>query len=162
MRRKEFLVGPESWNNHVADNEQGPAVSEHLDRNVQRAPRAPREARVLLRHVFQGRIFHLHLTSNILQTASVCKCRSLLEGLKPINELLICEFDREMSNTQKTLERVPADKWNWKPQEKSGSLGWMAAHVATLPGFTTATIRTPELDVANAHIPKVEKQAEDR
>jgi len=65
-----------------------------------------------------------------------------------------------MSNTQKTLERVPADKWNWKPQEKSGSLGWMAAHVATLSGFITATIRTPELDVANAHIPKVEKQAD--
>jgi uncharacterized damage-inducible protein DinB len=65
-----------------------------------------------------------------------------------------------MSNTQKTLERVPADKWNWKPQEKSGSLGWMAAHVATLSGFITATIRTPELDVANAHIPKGEKQAD--
>jgi uncharacterized damage-inducible protein DinB len=78
----------------------------------------------------------------------------------PMNELLICEFDREMSNTQKTLERVPADKWNWKPQEKSGSLGWMAAHVATLPGFAAATIRMPELDVANAHIPKVEKQAD--
>jgi hypothetical protein len=77
-----------------------------------------------------------------------------------MNELLICEFDREMANTQKTLERVPADKWNWKPQEKSGSLGWMAAHVATLPGFTAATIGTPELDVANAHVPKVEKQAD--
>ena len=50
-----------------------------------------------------------------------------------INELLIREFDQEMASTQKTLERVPADKWDWKPQEKSGSLGWMAAHVATLP-----------------------------
>jgi hypothetical protein len=96
----------------------------------------------------------------MLHTASVCKWRYLLEGLMPIKELLICEFDREMSNTQKTLERVSADKWNWKPQEKSGSLGWMAAHVATLPGFTTARIGTPELDVANAHMPKVEKQAD--
>ena len=77
-----------------------------------------------------------------------------------INELLIREFDQEMASTQKTLERVPADKWNWKPQEKSGSLGWMAAHVATLPGFTTATIQTHELDVVNAKIPKVEKQAD--
>jgi uncharacterized damage-inducible protein DinB len=75
----------------------------------------------------------------------------------PINELLIREFDREMSSTQKTLERVPADKWDWKPQEKSGSLGWMASHIATLPGFTTAIIKTPELDVVNAKIPKVEK-----
>jgi len=77
-----------------------------------------------------------------------------------INELLIREFDQEMASTQKTLERVPADKWDWKPQEKSGSLGWMAAHVATLPGFTTVAIKTPEFDVVNAKIPKVEKQAD--
>jgi hypothetical protein len=50
----------------------------------------------------------------------------------PIRELLIREFGREMSNTQKTLQRVPADKWDWKPHDKSGSLGWMAGHVATL------------------------------
>jgi hypothetical protein len=54
----------------------------------------------------------------------------------PINELLIREFDHEMSNTRKTLERVPAQKWDWKPHEKSGSLGWMAGRVATLPAFT--------------------------
>jgi uncharacterized damage-inducible protein DinB len=78
----------------------------------------------------------------------------------PINELLIREFDREMSSTQKTLERVPADKWDWKPQEKSGSLGWMAAHVATLPGFTTATIKSPELELTTVSMPKVEKQAD--
>ena len=77
-----------------------------------------------------------------------------------INELLIGEFGREMASTQKTLERVPADKWDWKPQEKSGSLGWMAAHIATLPGFATITIKTPEFDVVNAKIPKVEKPAD--
>jgi uncharacterized damage-inducible protein DinB len=78
----------------------------------------------------------------------------------PINELLLREFDREMSNTRKTLQRVPAEKWDWKPQEKSGSLGWMAGHVATLAGFTTVTIKTPELDIADASIPKVEKHAD--
>ena len=78
----------------------------------------------------------------------------------PINELLIREFDREMPSTQKTLERVPADKWDWKPQEKSGSLGWMAAHVATLPGFASAIVNMPELDVVNARIPKVEKHTD--
>ena len=78
----------------------------------------------------------------------------------PLNELLVREFDREMSSTQKTLERVPADKWDWKPQEKSGSLGWMAGHIATLPGFTTVTIKTPSLDIAEANIPKVEKHGD--
>jgi len=74
----------------------------------------------------------------------------------PINELLLREFDREMSSTQKTLERVPAEKWDWKPHEKSGSLGWMAGHVASLPGFTIVAIKAPELDVAAAPRPRIE------
>jgi hypothetical protein len=52
----------------------------------------------------------------------------------PINEMLLREFDQEMSKTKTTLERVPKDRWDWKPHEKSGTLGWMAGHVATLPG----------------------------
>lgn len=35
----------------------------------------------------------------------------------PINELLIEEFDREMSNTRKVLERVPEEKWEWRPHD---------------------------------------------
>jgi uncharacterized damage-inducible protein DinB len=78
----------------------------------------------------------------------------------PINELLIREFDHEMANTKKTLERVPADKWDWKPHQTSGSLGWMAGHVATLPGFTIGIIKSPELDLAGLQIPKVETPAD--
>jgi uncharacterized damage-inducible protein DinB len=78
----------------------------------------------------------------------------------PINELLIREFDHEMSNTRRTLERVPAEKWDWKPHDKSGTLGWMAGHIATLPGFAIVTIKMTELDVAGARIPKVEKHAD--
>jgi uncharacterized damage-inducible protein DinB len=78
----------------------------------------------------------------------------------PVNELLLREFDNEMSKTEKTLERVPADKWDWKPHEKSGSLGWMAGHIANLPGFGTVIMTTPELDVAGIQIPKIEKQAD--
>lgn len=80
----------------------------------------------------------------------------------PIADLLSREFTKEMASTRKTLERVPAgqDKWDWKPHERSGSLGWMAGHVATLPGFALAAITAPELDLINAKIPKVEKQAD--
>jgi uncharacterized damage-inducible protein DinB len=83
-----------------------------------------------------------------------------LEASVPVNELLLREFDNEMSKTEKTLERVPADKWDWKPHEKSGSLGWMAGHVATLPGFGTAIMKTPELELSGIQIPKIEKQAD--
>lgn len=78
----------------------------------------------------------------------------------PINELLLGEFDTEMANTRKTLERVPADKWDWKPHEKSGTLGWMASHIATLPEFTVNTIQTSELEIANAKFLKVANHGE--
>jgi uncharacterized damage-inducible protein DinB len=74
--------------------------------------------------------------------------------------LLLSEFDQESQNTQKVLERVPADKWDWKPHEKSGTLGWLAGHVATLPGFTVQTIKTLELEIEGGDWPKVTKHAD--
>ena len=67
-----------------------------------------------------------------------------------IGQSMLGEFDEEMKNTRKTLERVPDEKWNWKPHEKSGTLGWLAGHVATLPGWATMTIHTEEFDYAPA------------
>jgi uncharacterized damage-inducible protein DinB len=65
-----------------------------------------------------------------------------------IGQSMLGEFDQEMQNTRKTLERVPDDKWNWKPHEKSGTVGWLAGHIATLPGWATMTINTEEFDYA--------------
>ncbi len=64
-----------------------------------------------------------------------------------ISQGLLPEFDQEMANTRKTLERLPDDKWTWKPHEKSGTLGWMASHLANLPGWGSMTIGTDQLDV---------------
>ncbi|HVS74118.1 MAG TPA: hypothetical protein VHE23_01740 [Candidatus Acidoferrales bacterium] len=69
------------------------------------------------------------------------------------NQLLLGEFDREMSNTRKTLQRVPADKWDWKLHPKSGTLGWIAGHFATLPQFTVSTIQLTQLEIAGADFP---------
>ena len=65
-----------------------------------------------------------------------------------IGQMMLGEFDQEMANTRKILERVPDDKWGWKPHEKSGTLGWLAGHVATLPGWAAMTMKTEELDIA--------------
>lgn len=65
-----------------------------------------------------------------------------------IGQSMLAEFDQEMQNTRKVLERLPDDKWGWKPHEKSGTVGWLAGHIATLPGWTTMTIKTEELDYA--------------
>ncbi len=77
-----------------------------------------------------------------------------------IAEMLLPEFDTEIANTRKTLERVPVDKWDWKPHEKSGSLGWLAGHIATLPNFTTVTIQTPKMEIEGSAFPSVKKPSE--
>lgn len=53
---------------------------------------------------------------------------------------MIMEFDRESATTRKVLANVPGDKLAWKPHEKSMSLGQLAQHLATLPGWIGATI----------------------
>jgi len=65
-----------------------------------------------------------------------------------IAQSLLPEFDQEMQNTRKVLERVPDEKWNWKPHEKSGTLGWLASHIATMPEWLSVTLTTEELDYA--------------
>ena len=65
-----------------------------------------------------------------------------------IKEALLPEFDQEMAITRKTLERVPDDKFAWKPHKKSSTLGWLAGHVATLPGLAKKVITQAELGSA--------------
>lgn len=65
-----------------------------------------------------------------------------------LGESMLPEFDHEMANTRKTLERVPDDKFDWKPHEKSFSMGHLATHVANLPSWTSVTIDMDEFDMA--------------
>lgn len=65
-----------------------------------------------------------------------------------IAESMLPEFDQEMASTRKTLERVPDDKFAFKPHEKSGALGWLAGHVAMMPIWLTTTIKQDSLDIA--------------
>jgi uncharacterized damage-inducible protein DinB len=64
-----------------------------------------------------------------------------------ISQMLLPEFDQEMSNTRKILERVPEDKYSWKPHEKSMTLGRLASHVAELPGWAVETINRETLEL---------------
>jgi uncharacterized damage-inducible protein DinB len=65
-----------------------------------------------------------------------------------ISKMILPEFDHEMANTRKTLERVPDDKFGWKPHEKSMSLGDLATHLGNIPSWTKNTFEMDELDVA--------------
>jgi uncharacterized damage-inducible protein DinB len=65
----------------------------------------------------------------------------------PISQALLPEFDQEMANTRKLLERVPDGKADYKPHEKSMSLGRLAGHVAELPGWAKNTLETQLLEL---------------
>ncbi len=69
---------------------------------------------------------------------------------------LVPEFDYEMTNTRKALERVPEDKFGWKPHETSGSMIWLAGHVANIPGYASLILGTDSFDTATAGSPPPE------
>jgi len=64
-----------------------------------------------------------------------------------MNQAMLPEFDNEMANARKTLERVPDGKFDWKPHAKSMSMGALASHIASIPQWGKMTMDTPSLDV---------------
>ena len=68
-------------------------------------------------------------------------------------DALLPEFDHEMTTTRKVLERVPEDKFDWKPHAKSFSLGALAAHVAALPTWGVEALTRSEIDIAGGQPP---------
>jgi uncharacterized damage-inducible protein DinB len=65
-----------------------------------------------------------------------------------LGESLLPEFDYEMANTRKTLERVPDDKFDWKPHAKSSAMGALAGHLANLPSWGALAIGSDSFDMA--------------
>ena len=59
-----------------------------------------------------------------------------------INETWLPEFDQEMANTRKTLERVPEDRFDWAPHKKSGTMVWLAGHLANIPSWASICAST--------------------
>jgi uncharacterized damage-inducible protein DinB len=68
-------------------------------------------------------------------------------------ETLLLDYDAEIANTRRILERIPEDKPDWKPHDKSMPMGRLAVHVSRLPDFATTILTTPELNLANHKFP---------
>ena len=79
-----------------------------------------------------------------------------------LSQTFLAELQHEASNTKKILERVPTDHFDWKPHEKSFSLGRLAAHVTELPSWIDYTVNADELDFATMNYtpPKVTSSSE--
>ncbi len=58
------------------------------------------------------------------------------------------EFQNESITTRKMLERLPEDKYDWKPHDKNMTLRQLATHIAELPNWFKVVYTTEELDFA--------------
>ncbi|TMI75470.1 MAG: DinB family protein [Bacteroidetes bacterium] len=65
-----------------------------------------------------------------------------------LKDAFIGELKYEGSLTRKMLERVPLDKKDWRPHEKSMALGRLATHVAEIPHWISRIITVDDWDFA--------------
>ncbi len=73
---------------------------------------------------------------------------------------ILAEMEQEAEATKRVLERVPNDKLGWKPHTKSMSLGQLALHVATIPGFATEILANDTFEVPQFTQPAAHSTAE--
>jgi uncharacterized damage-inducible protein DinB len=65
--------------------------------------------------------------------------------MNPIDAML-GEFENEMAGTRKVLERLPADRLEYRPHAKSWTMGELASHLAQLPRWVRITLQTDSFD----------------
>ena len=67
---------------------------------------------------------------------------------------ILDELDRELAVTRQVLERIPADKFDYRPHPKSTPLIKLATHVVNLVGFKSLIVRADYRDFADPNAPK--------
>ncbi len=82
-----------------------------------------------------------------------------------LKDAILPEFDHEMANTRKTLERIPENKLDWRPHPKSYSIRELATHLANLPSWASITINQDSFDLdppggGSARVPPAASRSE--
>jgi uncharacterized damage-inducible protein DinB len=62
--------------------------------------------------------------------------------------MLLKEMEQEAQTTRKMLGRIPNNKFDWQPHERSMTVRSLATHIAELPAWVGFTINTEGLDFA--------------
>ncbi len=65
-----------------------------------------------------------------------------------IKDALLREIEQEAALTRKYLERLPEDRLDWRPHQKSNTLRWLASHLADLPAWSEMVLTRDEFDIA--------------
>lgn len=55
-------------------------------------------------------------------------------------DAFLMELNHEAAGARKAIERLPEDKFAWKPHEKSMTAGRLAGHIAEIPGWIPTII----------------------
>jgi len=61
------------------------------------------------------------------------------------------DLEPELATTRRVLERVADEHWDWKPHEKSKSLGALATHCAEIPFLASLVLSKDEFNAAGAN-----------
>lgn len=70
-----------------------------------------------------------------------------------VPSMLYADLAEELAATRRTLERVPDGRSDWRPHEKSMTLGRLATHLAEQPAFAMTILGGDELDLARTGYP---------
>ncbi len=65
-----------------------------------------------------------------------------------IKDSLKQELGQLRENTQKVLQLITDDIWEWSPHQKSWKTGELATHIANLLTWFTMTLNTDSMDIA--------------
>jgi uncharacterized damage-inducible protein DinB len=68
-----------------------------------------------------------------------------------MSQQLVGELQQESATTRRVLERVPAEKLEWRPHRTSMTLGQLAMHVAVIPDAIAQLAQREGFDAAQAN-----------
>ena len=61
---------------------------------------------------------------------------------------ILAQLDQILEGTRPLLAALPDDSLDWRPHDRSWTLGELAAHIANIPSWTAGTLNASELDLA--------------
>lgn len=67
----------------------------------------------------------------------------------PFIDVLLPEYDREISSTRQLLERVPNAACRWKPHARSTTMAELAAHIADIPQWIAVIMTCQSFDLSS-------------
>lgn len=78
-----------------------------------------------------------------------------------LSQALIAELEHEAAGTRRALERAPADRFDWRPHERSFSLGQLVSHLAEMPSWVPSIVDETNFDMPEGYQPYAAASSED-